>query len=90
MTTTTVTEDDLHHLRAIMFELLEAGRKDELAALARVHAVIQEIILTEFYEDDDDDPEFAQDMEEAERDFAEGRWIPHEEMVRRLEAFGDV
>lgn len=89
MTTATVTIDDLMRLRDVMTELLHAGRTEELEALARVHAAVQGMILDEYFEDDDDDPELLAAIEESERDYEAGRWIPHEEMVRRLEQLND-
>lgn len=87
MTTATVTYTDLERLRELMMELHEAGRLEESHLVARAHAVMEGVYTTEnFPWLDDDDPEFDRQMEEAERDFAEGRWIPHEEVVRKLRA----
>ena len=81
---------DLDRLLAIAQELHDAGRIEEGAALARAFALLSELAGPEISDADDDlDPEFIRDMEEAERDIAAGRLIPHEDVVRRLEALGD-
>lgn len=84
MTTDTAacTLEDLGRLRELMMELYEAGREDDAHLLERAHAVVQGIVVPDL--EDDDDPEFAAAMEEAERDIAEGRTIPHDEVIREL------
>jgi hypothetical protein len=90
MTTGTVTMDDLDHLRRVMGDLTEAGRTEELAALARIHAAVQEMLCRELFDDhNEDDPELRTALEEADRDFAAGRGIAHAEVVRRLAQLGD-
>ena len=88
MTTLAVSATDLSHVLSLLLEFQEAGRTDEAAALARVYSTLQAIALAEF-DVDDDDPEFVHQMEEAERDIAEGRLIPHDEVLRRLQALDD-
>jgi hypothetical protein len=88
MTALTVSDADLSHVLALLLELQQAGRTDEAATLARVYSTLQAIVLAEF-EIDDDDPELVRQMEEAERDIAAGRLIPHEEVLRRLQALDD-
>jgi hypothetical protein len=88
MTALTVSDTDLSHVLALLLELQQAGRTDEAATLARVYSTLQAIVLAEF-EIDDDDPELVRQMEEAERDIAAGRLIPHEEVLRRLQALDD-
>lgn len=90
MTTVAVTVDDLDHLRRLMFDLTEAGRMEELPALARIHAAVQDLLCQDLFGDDKvEDPELAAALEEADRDFRAGRGIPHEDVVRRLAALGD-
>ncbi|MGH2584726.1 MAG: hypothetical protein ACRDJE_07405 [Dehalococcoidia bacterium] len=82
-----MSDTDLDHLERVLMELHEAGREEEAAALARLFSVAQGIYIAEHFPDlDDDDPEFVQMMEDAERDIAAGRLIPHGEVVRRLQA----
>lgn len=94
MVTTAISFDDLERLQALMLELHEAGRTDEAAVLAQAHAVLSGILIDEQFpwldDDDPDDPEFVAAMEEAERDFAEGRGIPHADVLRRLQALDDA
>ncbi len=90
MTTTTVTWEDIEYLRSLLRELTEAGRKDEAAKVLRIHSIVQSIYMAENFDDEEDDPDFIRQMEEAERDIAEGRLIPHEEVVRRLQALDDA
>ena len=73
-----------------MSELTAAGRTEELPALARIHAAVQEMLCQDLFGDDDvDDPDLLAALEEADHDFAAGRGIPHEEVVRRLEQLRD-
>jgi hypothetical protein len=84
-TTATVGEYDIEVLRILLQELNAEGRKDEASAVARVHAIICEIVYADLLDPlDENDEELAAALEEAERDFAEGRGIPHEEVLRRL------
>lgn len=90
MATVAVTVDDLDHLRRVMAELTAAGRTEELAALARIHAAVQNMVCRELFgEPDEDDPELLAALEEADRDFEAGRGIPHADVVRRLAQLGD-
>ena len=91
MSSVSVTEQDLDHLRSLPWELHTAGRIEEAAAVPRAHAVVQEIVSANLFGAlDDDHPEFVRMMDAAERDVAEGRLIPHEEVGRRLRALGDA
>ena len=90
MTTTAVSLDDLNHLRRLMFELIEAGRTEELPPLARINATVQEMVCQDLLGDDEDeDPALLAALEEADRDFEAGRGIPHAEVVRWLAELGD-
>ena len=88
MTTTILSLDDLDRLQGLVVELRRAGRIEEAEAVARAHAVVQEMIYFELFPitDDESDPEFACMMEEAEQAIEQGRLIPHEEVLRRLQA----
>ena len=89
MTTVAVTVDDLDHLRRVMSGLTGAGRTEELAALARIHAAVQELVCRALFGDpDEDDLELLAALEEADRDFDAGRGIPHADVVRRLAQLG--
>lgn len=92
MTTATITFESLDHLRDLMLELHGAGRVDEAASVALAHAALQEIYIRENFPglDDDDDPEFISAMEAADRDIAEGRTIPHEDVMRQLMGLADA
>lgn len=90
MTTTTLTEQDIEHLQALLMELTEAGRSEEAVSLARVHAVVCSMVYADLFAGDEDDEELAAELEEAERDYEAGRTIPHEEMLRRLQALDDA
>jgi predicted transcriptional regulator len=81
--TSVFTLEDLRRLQELMIELYEAGREDDAHVLERAHATVLQV-LDPHLEDDDDDPEFAAAMEQAERDIAEGRTIPHDEVMREL------
>jgi hypothetical protein len=83
-TTVAVGEAERETLLALMGELVRDGRHKEATALAKVYTAVCVMLNPELAEDDEDDEELAAALEEAERDFAEGRWIPHEEMLRRL------
>ena len=89
MTALAVSATDLSHILSLLLDFQDAGRTGESAALARVYSTLQVIALTEF-ELDDDDPELMRQMEEAERDIAEDRLIPHDEVLRRLRALDDA
>lgn len=92
MTTATITFESLDHLRDLMIELHDAGRMDEATAVALAHAALQEIYIRENFPglDDDEDPEFIAAMEAADRDIAEGRTVPHEDVMRNLMALDDA
>ena len=89
-TTTTLTEQDVDYLRTLLGELIDAGRKEEAASIARVHAVVCEIVYADILAGDEEDEELAREYEEAMRDLEAGRLIPHEEVVRRLQALHDA
>ena len=91
MTTTALSERDLEHLWSLLEELDRAGRTEEATAVARAYAVVQELVFPDLMAvPDDDDEEFARSMDAAERDIASGNLIPHDEVVRRLQALGDA
>ena len=91
MTAIAVNEQDLVRLGSLLDELIRAGRTEEAEAVARVYALVQELVLADLFPAlDDNDPEFARMMDEAERDIQMGRLIPHDEIVRRLQAPGDA
>ena len=91
MTTSVVSETDLVHLGVLLDELHSAGRVAEAAAVARVYSVVQGMLIAELEGDlDDDAPEFVRMMEAAEADIATNRLIPHEDVVRHLQALGDA
>lgn len=90
MTTTVAVGDaERETLLALMGELVRDGRHREATALAKVYTAVCAMLNPELL-DDDDDEELAAAIEEAERDFAEGRWIPHEEVMRRLAELDDA
>ena len=89
-TTTTLTEQDVDFLRSLLQELIDTGRKEEAASIARVHAAVCEIVFADLLALDEDDDELAEALGEAERDYYAGRTIPHEEVVRRLQALDDA
>jgi hypothetical protein len=87
--TTTFTDEDIDLLRSLMMELHTAGRTRESSMLARAHAIVCEVVYAHLFEGEDDDEEFARDVEEAERDFAAGVWLSHDEVMRRLGTLQD-
>ncbi len=91
MTTVAFHESELNHLLSLALELHEAGRLEGGAAVARAFVLLREMIQPERSDADADlDPEFIRDMEEAEEDIAAGRLIPHEDVMRRLQALDDA
>jgi hypothetical protein len=87
MTALALDQADLDRLVAITHELHDAGRIEEAAALARAFAALSDLSGPEISDADEDlDPEFIREVEEAEKDIAAGRLIPHEDVVRRLAA----
>ena len=89
MIATELTYDDLECLRDLLVELHEAGRAKEVESLVRIHAAMQDIVAEAMGLDTgtgEDDPEFVAAMERAERDYAEGRTLAHEDVMRRLRA----
>lgn len=84
--TTELTEHDLDVLVALLEEFHRAGRMKEARAIARMYSAAQGLVYPDLADDLDNDPELARQFEEAEREYAEGRTIPHEEAVRRLRA----
>ncbi|MGH2584550.1 MAG: hypothetical protein ACRDJE_06515 [Dehalococcoidia bacterium] len=89
MTTATISEADLDVLADLLDELGRAGRIEEGRAVARAYAALTEILYPEPGLPEDD-PELAAMLDEAERDFEAGIFIPHEEVVRRLQALDDA
>ena len=86
MITTELSDEDLECLRDLMLELHEAGRMTEAESLVRIHAAIQDMVAEAMGLDTgtgEDDPEFVAAMEAAEADIAAGRFIPHEEVMRK-------
>ena len=54
---------------------------------SRAFVILSEIVGPQVSDADEDlNSEFVRDMEEAERDVAAGRLIPHDEVMRRLQA----
>ena len=90
MTTTQVSEADLEVLRSMLEELGRAGRMEEGQSLARAYAALQEIVHGELLDVPDDDPDFIAMMETAEEDIAEGRLIPHDEVLQRYQTLNDA
>jgi hypothetical protein len=90
-TATGVTFDDLSRLGDLMMALHEAGHIDEANKVAEAYTALQGVFIAEHFPwlDDDDDPEFLRQMEEAEQDIAAGRLIPHDEVMRKLRALDD-
>jgi hypothetical protein len=84
MTTPTVTAADLSHLMSLLLELTRAGRAEEAAAVARAYAVMNDILCTQLYPHNDDDPQLARMVEAAEEDARTGRLIPHEVVLERF------
>lgn len=82
--TTPFTVEDLDRLRALLSELQHAGRQAEADVLTRLHAALYEAIYAAVFDEDEHDEVFARAMEEADRDFAAGRWTRDEEVMRRL------
>jgi hypothetical protein len=81
---------DLNRLLAIARELHDAGRIEEGAAVARALAVLNDLSGPEISDADEDlDPEFIRDMEEAEKDIAAGRLIPHEVVLERFRSLNN-
>ena len=89
MTMTPVTDQDIDILRALLMELHTAGRTEDAAALVRIHTLVCDVACADGCPEDEDDPEFVLLMEAAERDIAAGRLIPHDDVVRRLQAIDD-
>jgi len=92
MIATELTFDDLDCLGELMMELHEAGRTEEAHSLARIYSTIQGIVAEAEGLDmgtGEDDPEFVAAMERAERDYADGRWLAHDDVMRRLRALDD-
>jgi hypothetical protein len=92
MIATELTYEDLECLRDVLVELHLAGRTKEVESLHRIHGAIEYIIAEAAGLDmgtGEDDPEFVAAMEQAERDYAEGRWLRHEDVMRRLRALDD-
>lgn len=79
-----VDEDDMYRLRDLMIEFAGAGRMDDAHLMARLHAIVTGILYPYEVEEAEADEEFVRSFEQAERDIAEGRLIPHEEVMRRL------
>jgi predicted transcriptional regulator len=90
MTTATATEQDLDHLMALLDELHAAGRIEEGRSVARAYAALSAEVYPELLELPDDDPELVEMLEEADRDIAAGRLIPHEEVLPHLRALIDA
>lgn len=92
-TATSVTYEDLARLGDLMVALNEAGRAAEANTILQAYLVVQDLFFAEHFPwfEDDTDPEFVRQMEESERDYAEGRWsiLTHEEVTRRLQARQD-
>jgi predicted transcriptional regulator len=85
MTATALTDTELEHLVSLAAELDRAGRADEAAAVARAYVALIEMVVPDVSDRDADlDAEFVRDMEEAEREIAAGRLVPHDEVIRRL------
>lgn len=85
-TAVSVTYDDLERLGDLMMALHGAGHIDEANKVAEAYTALQGIFTAEHYPwlDEYDDPEFVRQMEESERDYKEGRWSTHEEVMARL------
>lgn len=84
MTTTThYTIDDQSRLMDMINEFSESGRTEDAALLARLCADVIAAISVDW---EVDDPQALEaDFEEADRQYAAGGGISHEEMLRRLE-----
>lgn len=90
MTTETVNDADLDLLLTLLEELTNAGRIEEGRSVARAYTALMTMLYPELTEVPENDPEFIASMEAAERDFAEGRWIPHDEVIKRLQALDNA
>jgi hypothetical protein len=90
-TALSVTYDDLDRLGDLMVALHEAGRVEEANTIAQAYSVVQSLFFAEHYPwlDEYDDPEFARQVEVSDRDYEEGRWSTHEEVMRRFHARTD-
>lgn len=91
MTMTALTDVEMDHLVALAKEFDQAGKTNEAAALVRAYLVLTERagpVLSD--RDEELGPQFIRDMEEAERNVAAGRLIPHEDVMRRLLALDDA
>jgi hypothetical protein len=89
MTTATISEADLDVLAGLLDELGRAGRIEEGRAVARAYAALSELLYPELGLPEND-PELAAMLEQADRDIEAGNLIPHEEVVRRLQALDDA
>lgn len=84
-TVTDVTFDDLDNLRSAMTALREMGHAIEAARMEELHAKLTGVlVMHELATDEESDSAFVADMEEAERDFAAGVWLPNEDVTHRL------
>jgi hypothetical protein len=88
---TDISDRDLERLESVADELHRAGRNDEAETLLRAYLLLEELVYASdlIPPDEDNDPEFNDAMEAAERDIQTGRLIPHDEVERRLWALDD-
>lgn len=86
-----VTYDDLNRLGDLMVALHEAGRIDDANTIAQAYSVVQNLYFAEHYPwlDEYDDPEFARQVAESDRDYQEGRWSTLEEVMLRFQTRTD-
>ena len=80
------TEADMYRLRELIAEFDAAGRTDDAGVLARAHALASGVLYADMFAEIETAPDLLTALEEADRDYEEGRTIPHEEVMRSLRA----
>lgn len=81
-TTIRYTFDDFERLQELVIEMDDAGRPEQADLLARLCGQVAALLTAEL--EVDDEAALDADLNEAERDIAERRTLPHDDVMRRL------